>query len=167
MKALLLIPIITLTLYLIYVYWRHGMTKSISETYRKLIGWERPLFTITMWAVAIPIMIVGIESVPNNWPEVLFFLAGFGICLVGASPAFWTNKMELTAHLIGSYGGIGMGMIACVLYLFSPLTVILVSLYTAFAASQMLTTKLRIKHHIYWIEVVALLVICIILNQQV
>lgn len=163
MKALLLIPIITLTLYLIYVYWRHGMTKSISETYRKLIGWERPLFTITMWAVAIPIMIVGIESVPNNWPEVLFFLAGFGICLVGASPAYWSGKMELTAHLIGSYGGIGFGMIACVLYLFSPLTVILVSLYAAFAASQMLIKKLQVKNYVYWLEVVALIVVCSIL----
>ena len=168
MKALLLIPIITLTLYLIYVYWRHGMTKSISETYRKLIGWERPLFTITMWAVAIPIMIVGIESVPNNWPEVLFFLAGFDICLVGASPAFWTNKMELTAHLIGSYGGIGMGMIACLLYLFSPAVLLSVMGYLAFVIIQIFVKKLRINNYIYWMEVAALVVISgiLYLNQQ-
>jgi len=163
MKDLLFIPIITLANYLLYVYWRHEMTYSISATYRKLTGWERPLFTLTMWAVAIPIMIVGIDSVPNNSPEILFFLAGSGICLVGASPEYWTGKMELTAHLIGSYGGIGFGMLACLLYLFNPLSVILVSVYAGFVASQMLTKKLQIPNHVYWLEVAALIVVCVVL----
>lgn len=163
MKQLLLIPIITLAVYLIYVYWRHGMTYSISSSYRKLIGWEKPFFTLTMWAVAIPIMIVGIDSVPNNWPEILFFLAGSGICLVGASPEYWSGKMELTAHLIGSYAGIGLGMLACLIYLFSPLSIILVSAYAAFVISQMFIKKLRVPNYIYWIEVVALIIVCSIL----
>lgn len=163
MKALLLIPIITITLYLIYVYWRHGMTKSISATYKKLTGLEKPLFTITLWAVAVPVMIVGIDSVPNNWTEILFFLAGSGICLVGASPKYWSGKMELTAHLIGSYGGIGMGMIACVLYLFSPVVLILVASYLVFVIIQMFIKKLRINNYIYWIEILALINISTIL----
>lgn len=163
MKYLLIIPLATLSLYLLFVYVKYGMSYSISASYRYLQGWEKVLFTLTMWAVAIPIMILGIDSVPNNYPEILFFLAGAGICLVGASPAYWSGKMELTAHLIGSYGGIGFGMIACVLYLFSPLTVILVSLYAAFAASQMLIKKLQVKNYVYWLEVVALIVVCSIL----
>lgn len=163
MKYLLIIPLATLSLYLLFVHVKYGMSYSISASYRYLQGWEKVLFTLTMWAVAIPIMILGIDSVPNNYPEILFFLAGAGICLVGASPAYWSGKMELTAHLIGSYGGIGFGMIACVLYLFSPLTVILVSLYAAFAASQMLIKKLQVKNYVYWLEVVALIVVCSIL----
>lgn len=163
MKYLLLIPILTLAVYLLYVRIKYGMTKSVSATYKKLKGLEKPLFTITLWAVAIPIMIVGIESAPNNYPEILFFLAGAGICLVGASPMYWSGKMEKTAHYIGSYGGIGFGMIACIIYLFSPLILLSVSLYAIFVIIQMKVKKLQLNNHIYWIEVIALVTVCAIL----
>jgi hypothetical protein len=108
-------------------------------------------------------MIVGINKVPNNYPEILFFLAGSGICLVGASPKYWSGKMELTAHLIGSYSGIGFGMLACLLYLFQPLTITLVTGYVLFAASQILIKKLQLPNFVYWLEIVALVVISLIL----
>lgn len=163
MKDLIIIPVATLTLYLLFVYVKYGMSYSISASYKYLQGWEKVLFTVTMWAVAIPIMIVGIDSVPNNYPEILFFLAGSGICLVGASPEYWSGKMELTAHLVGSYSGIGFGMLACLLYLFNPLAVILVSVYAAFVASQVLTKKFQLPNYVYWLEVAALIVVCVVL----
>jgi hypothetical protein len=139
------------------------MTHSISATYKKLTGAEKPLFTITLWAVAVPLMIVGIKSVPDNWPEILFFLAGTGICLVGASPAYWTNKMELTAHLIGSYAGIGFGMTACLIYCFSITTLTLISFYGLFILSQFFVKKIQLKNYTYWMEVLALVIICTVL----
>lgn len=163
MKELLIIPIATLSLYLLFVHIKYGMTYSISASYRYLQGWEKVLFTLTMWMVAIPVMFVGITAVPDDYTELLFFLSGAGICLVGASPAYWSGKMELTAHLIGSYGGIGFGMAACVLYLFSPLTVILVALYVAFVVSQMFSKKLQFQNYVYWLEIVALIIISSIL----
>ena len=163
MKELLFIPIVSLTAYLLFVYIKYGMSYSISASYKYLQGWEKTMFTLTMWAVAIPIMIVGINKVPNNYPEILFFLAGSGICLVGASPKYWSGKMELTAHLIGSYGGIGFGMLACLLYLFQPLTITLVTGYVLFAASQILIKKLQLPNFVYWLEIVALVVISLIL----
>jgi hypothetical protein len=162
MKSLLLIPVITLTVYLLYVYWRHGMTKSISATYKKLNEWEKPFFTIVLWAVAIPVIVVGIDAVPENQPQILFFLAGSGICLVGASPKYWSGKMELIAHLIGSYGGIGLGVIACIVYLSSPLTLLLIIPFAFFVLSQTID-DLKLQNHTYWVEIVSLLIVTAVL----
>lgn len=163
MKDLLFIPIISLPVYLLYVYLKYGMTESISKTYRVIKGLERFWFTLTLWSIAIPVMVVGIEGVPSNWSEALFFFAGSLLALVGASPKFWSGRMELTAHLIGSYGSISLGMIASLVYFFNPATVALVGVYGAFVASQFFIKRIRISNFIYWIEVGAFVTITVIL----
>ena len=139
------------------------MTESISATYKKLDEWEKPFFTITLWAVAIPIIIVGIDAVPENQPQILFFLAGSGICLVGASPKYWSDKMEKTAHYVGSYGGIGFGVIACLVYLFSPLTLLIIIPFTFYVLSQTID-ELKLPNHTYWVEIVSLLIVTAVLH---
>ena len=54
-------------------------------------------------------------------------------------------------------------MFACLLYLFQPLTITLVTGYVLFAASQILIKKLQLPNFVYWLEIVALVVISLIL----
>ncbi len=163
MKELLWIPVFTVTIYLLYVYLKYGMTISISATYKHVKGWERPWFSVTLCSIAIPVMIVGIEAVPVNKSEVLFFLAGSLLCLVGASPKFWSGKMELTAHLVGSYGSIGLGMIASLVYFFNAPTIFYVGIYGLFVLSQFFVSWMRLNNYIYWVEVGAIITIITIL----
>lgn len=163
MKNLLLIPTLSITIYLIYVYVKYGMTESISKTFAKLKPWEQPFFTIMLAAVAFPIMYIGIESTDKELAKGLFFLAGSLIVLVGASPKFWESKMENTAHLIGSYGGIGIGMIACFVAGFPVLTLIPIFLFATFTLIQFFVKKWQLWNYIYWIEVSALLAVVLTL----
>lgn len=163
MKTLLLIPVVALSLYLIYIYLKYEMTYSISSTYKVVRGWEKPWFTVTLWSVALPIIIVALENIPGDGVKILFFLAGALICLVGAAPLFWEGGLEYRMHMIGSYGGIGLGMIASLIHFWSFFTVFFVALFALFTASQMLTSKYRISNHIYWIEVSALITVILIL----
>ena len=164
MKALLIIPIVALATYLLYVRIKYKMTASISDTYKIIKGWEKPWFTITLWCVAVPIIIVGIENIPENTPQILFFIAGGLIVLVSSSPEFWSNKRELTAHRIGSYGGISFGIVACLVHYYSLVTLILVTIFVVFAILQLLNIKqLKIPNHIYWIEVAAIVMVSLVL----
>lgn len=163
MKNLLLIPIFSMTAYLLFIYLKYGKHKSISISYADLKTHEKPFFTLNLIFVAIPIMIVGIESTQNHLAEGLFFLAGFLITLIGASPAFWTNRMEHTAHMIGSYGGISLGMIACFVAGFPVLTLIPIFLFAGFTLIQFFVKKWQLWNYIYWIEVSALLAVVLTL----
>ena len=160
MKELLLIPVFSLAIYLLYVYFRYGMTDSISATQRLLRGFEKPWFSVTLVAVAIPIIIVGINGISGERGQFLFFLAGAAICLVAASPAYWAGKHELTAHLVGSFGGIGFGMIACLVHYFSIETVALIAGFGLFA---LLAWIFKLKNHTYWVEVMALVTVVLVL----
>ncbi|MFV0269883.1 MAG: hypothetical protein ACK5HT_22420 [Draconibacterium sp.] len=159
MKTLLLIPLLLIP-YLLYVYWKYGMTKSISETYRFTQKWEKVWFTISMFLVAIPIMIVGFDVSDPEQVLILWLLAGGLICLIGATQVFWNGGMEHTAHMLGSYGGIGAGMLALLIHCTSVVTIALVNLFVVFAALQMIPwnkfEKYKIPHRIYWVEVAAI-----------
>jgi hypothetical protein len=163
MKELLIIPFITVPIYLLYMYFKYGMTISISATYKHAKGLERLWFSATLVSIELPIMIVGIEAVQNDVSEVLFFIAGSLLCLVAASPAYWSNKMELTAHLIGSYGTISFGIIACIVYLFNPVTILLTGIYALFVISQFFINKLKLPNFKYWLEIGAIIVVPLIL----
>ncbi len=166
MKNLLLIPIFSMLIYLIYVYIKYGMTESISKTFAKLKPWEQPFFTIMLTAVAFPIMYIGIETAHTELAKGLFFLAGSLIVLVGASPKFWESRMENTAHLIGSYGGIGIGVIACFVAGFPVLSLIPVFIFVLFTGAQFLIEKSQLPNHIYWVEVMAFFSVALVLRLQ-
>lgn len=143
------------------------MTKSISATYKKLRGNEKILFPVTLWGIAFPVMFVGMYDFPFL-SRILFFISGTFLLLVSVSPMFWknetpNNRQQAFTHYMGSYGGIGVGMIACLVYYFSSLTIIIVSLYATFTFLQMFVRKLQLRNYIYWVEVVALFSVCVIL----
>lgn len=162
MKPLLLIPLL-LVPYLLHVRYRYGMTGSISDTYRLTKKWEKVWFTLSLWAVAIPIMVVGFSQSNPDQVLILWLLAGGGICLVGAAPIFWKGGMEYKAHMVGAIGGIFSGILAVVIHCFSWFSLFGAILFILFFVSQKFTTKYRINNSTYWVELVALLVVGLVL----
>lgn len=157
MKELLLIPIVVMASYLIWVYSKYGMSKSISASFKFLKGFEKVIFSLVLWAVAFPLIIVGLDGIPDGEVKILFFLSGSLIALIGASPTYWVKGQEQIAHYIGSYGGIGIGMLALLLHYISFTTLGLVSLFILFTSAQFLTKVYRVKNFIYWVEVAAII----------
>ena len=160
MKQLLLIPLLIIP-YLIYIRVKHGMTVSISATAKfHKSTLEKVWFGLSLWAVGIPLMIVGFESSDPEDTLILWLLAGGLICLIAAAQVFWKGGMEYKAHMIGSYGGIGSGMLALLIHCTSFITILLVSVFALFASVQLIPwkkfNKYKIKNRIYWVEVAAI-----------
>ena len=63
------------TIYWLYIYYRYGIQKSISDSYYKLKN-NNYLFTLVLWGFSVPIMIIGETG--------LMFFAGAFICFTGA-----------------------------------------------------------------------------------
>jgi hypothetical protein len=144
MKELLLLPTISLVSYLTYICIKFGIQDSISATY-KIIK-QKWLFTIVLWSVALPIMIVGSNP--------LLFFAGAGIAFVGASPRYWL-KQEGTVHVIGATGGILLATLWATLSGFWWIS----GPFTLFVALTELKIKnkriINLKNHTWWVEIAA------------
>jgi hypothetical protein len=151
MKELLLISFLTISTYLIYVAVKYGIQKSISETYYTIgkKGW----FTLIIWGMIIPLMIVGIEITDSF----LIFLGGAAIVFVGASPAFKSESLEKAVHFISSYLGVGFVILATIF----TFNFIILGIVYAILIALTFTQKLKINHHIWWIEISAYLLILI------
>lgn len=146
MKELLIFGITFMIVYLIYVRLRYKMTFSISATYYELKN--KWFFTIAMWGFALPFMIVAAKG--------LFFLAGAGICFVGAAPRVGEKyQISKWVHLAGSYIGVGLGTLAFWIY-YGMWWVPLIQL--AFTVPAM---KYKLNNHTYWIEFLAIMLVTI------
>lgn len=160
MKELLLIPFLMVP-YLVYMYRKAGMTVSISATAKHHTNaWEKLWFALSLWAVGVPLMVVGFDS-SGDGVLILWLLAGGFICLIGASQVYWKGGSEYTAHMLGSYGGIGSGMVALLVHCSSWPTYLFVGAFVVFTAVQMIPwakfEKYKLKHNIYWVEVAAII----------
>lgn len=85
-----------------FIAFRYGIQPSVSESYYRLPRNLQWLFTLATWAYAIMAMMIGLELTGNG----LVFLAGAGICFVGAAPAFHKLGMERTVHTVGALVGV-------------------------------------------------------------
>ena len=130
---------------------KYGIPTSISDSYYKLRRNLQGLFTLSMWGVAIPAIILGVEQ------SGLAFLAGVGIAFVGASPAFKSkdgkHSMEGTIHRIGALIGL-IGSQLMILTV-SGLPIVAASLFLACIAY---LSKFRSKI-ISFVEVIAFLAV--------
>lgn len=92
--------------YVFLIIFKYGIQPSISESYYRLPRKFQWLFTFITWGYAIPAMIIGLQISDSG----LAFLAGSGIALVGAAPAFHKKDgdhgNEHLMHLIGAVAGI-------------------------------------------------------------
>ena len=147
--------------YLIYMRVKYEMTISISATAKHhKSSWEKLWFALSLWCVGAPLMIIGFD-VSGDGVLILWLLAGGFICLIGASQVYWNGGMEYKAHMLGSYGGIGSGMIALLIHCSSLITYLLVGAFVVFTAVQMIPwskfDKYKIANRIYWVEVAAII----------
>jgi hypothetical protein len=125
-------------IYLVTVYLLYGMTKSVSATYYELrYKW---VFTMVLWGFSIPLIIAASQP--------LIFLSGAAICFTGAAPGV-DEKMERNWHIGSSVAGIIIGLLALWIHYgyWEP-----VAIQLAFTVPAKIG---KMKHHTYWIEVLA------------
>lgn len=91
--------------YVLWIYRKYGVLSSISESYYRLPKNKKLLFTLFCWGFATPAIIVG--------DSVLMFLAGAGICFVGAAAAF-KEEMDHKVHYIGAMSGIILSQLSII-----------------------------------------------------
>ncbi|MFY9154119.1 MAG: hypothetical protein WAO52_19015 [Prolixibacteraceae bacterium] len=129
--------------YFLYIWFRHGVRQSLSDSYYALGKNRNFIFTLFWWFFMIPVMIVA--STP------LIFFAGSGICFVGASPAF-RNRLEGKVHTISAVAGIFLSMLSLIIdfrYWISAVIFLILSLAIILS---------KIKNRTWWIEIAAILV---------
>ena len=105
------LSILPIVIYLIFVYVKYGLQKSISESYYKLTRKEKPLFFFALVLTSM-FMIVsyGIENAGTINALVLFF-AGSGICYTAAASQFKSGNITESVHVVGAVGGYVLGYI--------------------------------------------------------
>ena len=105
MTALFILMLTAFTAYILFIIKKYGIQESVSNSYYKLPEKQRWIFTIALWSFAFPAIVLGVEK------SGLAFLAGTGICFVGAAPAFRGDKMEETVHIAGALAGVIGGLL--------------------------------------------------------
>lgn len=138
--------------YVGYIWAKYGVQKSISQSYYVLPEKLRPLMTFFCWGFAFPAIILGSSA--------LMFVAGAGICFVGAAAAF-QETMTKEVHMIGAGVGVAASQVAIgVQYGMWPINVA----FVVIALLLLLFRKQIKQHQIWWIEIAAFLSICIVLG---
>lgn len=147
MGYLLVLYAIMMTVFLSFIIGTiiaYGILPSISDSYYRLPKKWNFLFTIFTWGYALPALIIGIE-LTNNF---LMFLAGAGICFVGAAAQF-KQKLTTTVHVAGALIGITSSQLSIAID-FKMLYVNIIFIVLA-----LLFKLLKIKNATYWIEILA------------
>lgn len=145
---LLIFVVLSFIGYLSFIVNRYGVLPSISDSYYEMKNdnlFGGGLFTLFIWSLSFPLIIVGNTS--------LMFFAGAFLAFVGAATAFKDLKMTRRVHTIGAVGGIGFGFLSMVLdFQLNEIT------YFMLLASLILYL-LKIKNLIWWVEVLAFVLI--------
>ena len=124
--------------YVIFIWSKYGIQKSISESYYVLPKKENWLFVAFTWLFAFPAMILG-----NSY---LMLFAGGGIVFVGAAAAMHTMPTR-AVHVTGAIGGMILGCIAMVVqyHMWYLVAAVLVAIGIAALIDK--------KHLMWWAEV--------------
>lgn len=139
-----------------YVWKKYGVLKSISDSYYKLSGGRKAWFTLFIWSVAIPFLIIG--ETP------LMFLAGSLLAFVGAAPAF-KEELEGKVHVVGATGGIIIGFVSMAFEFKDYLLPAIMLGFLLYALPKRLPKKLDkdwingIKNETWWIETTAFILL--------
>lgn len=145
--VLLLISLWVFCSYVGFVWAYKSIHKSISDSYYSLPNKLKPLFTLALWGVAIPVMIAG--------NDMTMFFAGAGIAFVGAAPAFSSHKIEKGVHMAGAIIGISFGLLG-LFFMFKEYAIAGIGISLV-----LILLGIRPKNFIWWIEIIAFLTIII------
>jgi hypothetical protein len=143
---LLLVSLTIFVSYITFIIINFGILPSISDSYYKLSLNSKFIFTLAMWGFAFPIIMLSENG--------LLFFSGAGICFVGAAPLF-KEEFEGLIHRIGAITGIGLGLLALIIYYNSYYLVLLYVLIF------LIIYLSKVNNRIWWIEILSFLTIII------
>lgn len=133
-------------LYVGMVVARYGVIHSISQSWYELPRTDRWMFTTFLWLLSISTAMYG---------GPLFFISAVGFGFVGAATMFNSDTTTKLTH----YAGAGIGILFAFLGLtFTFNLPIFIGIY---AASLIGMVFAKVRHVIWWIEVVAFLILMI------
>ncbi len=135
------------------IFWKFGILKSISQSYYELPKIWKPIFTLAMWGFAFPAMLIGTPLTG------LLFFASAGIMFVGAAAAFNDKEITRPVHFIGAGTGVILSQLAIgLIFGFWQINLI-------FGISSILLILFNKKingTYLLWIEILAIISICIL-----
>lgn len=139
---LFLISFLTITTYLIVIYFLFGILPSISDSYYKLKN--KAIFSLVLMFTAFPLIILSSTG--------LMFFAGSALIFVASAPAFMSNKLVRDVHVYSAYSVVLLSILSIIIdyqmwYLALPL--VMLSLATSFKI-------ITISNRVYWLELIAL-----------
>lgn len=143
---------ISFPIYILYILWRNNwkVLHSVSDSWYILKGHERHeeiYFTIFTY-------FLGIGTLLQYYLHPLFFLGGMGFFWVGTQTQFRGESVKETIHYLGAVLGIGCSLIGLGLTLsWIPLLLLLLG--------GGIMKLLKITNFLWWIEMLAFLVIII------
>jgi len=159
---LLIYAITVFVVYWLFVVIKFGVLPSISDSYYKENN--KALFTLFIWSIAFPVIILGVEKTP------LMFFAGAFLAFVGAAPAF-KEELERSVHIIGAAGGIILGFLAMIIGYHQYYLPIVMGVFVILALPKRLPKFLDkswmkwwtngINNYTWWIETMAFVLIFI------
>jgi len=135
--------------YVLFIWIKYGVQKSISESYYVLPKKQNFLFVLFCWLFAFPAMILG--------NSLLMLFAGGGIVFVGAAAAMH-NMPTRAWHLTAAIGGM---VLACLAMIFQYHMWYMVAGIAALIPIAYLLDK---KHIMWWIEVMIFTAISTVLG---
>jgi hypothetical protein len=160
--CLLIYIIVVFVTYWLFVYFKYGILTSISDSYYRENN--KALFTLFIWSIAFPMIILGVSVTP------LMFFAGAFLAFVGAAPAF-KEEQEGTVHIIGATGGISLGYIAMIVAYHQYYLPAIMGLFAILAVPKKLPKFLDkswmkwwtngIPNYTWWIETMAFVLVII------
>lgn len=139
----ILISFVVFISYLSYILIRYKIQPSISDSYYRLTGIDRWLFTLSTWGYTVPLVASVVTW--TKWTDLLIVFAGGLLCMVGIFPDFRITKRF---HEIGAEGGI---LLAFIWILTTPIWFIAIPsiLIIAFLFWR------KPRNHTFWIEVLS------------
>jgi len=142
---LLLLSIAVFLSYTLMIYFRYGITSSISSSIHYLPGLQKSFYSFFILGIGLPMMIVSGTA--------LGFLAGAFLCFDFAAVATHDDKIQNFIHTVGADVGMGLGVLMLgINYNQWWLTFIFV-LFT------LISMRWKYKNHTWWIECFAFLVV--------
>lgn len=151
MKTILLsISAIVFLSYVIFIYMKYGVLKSISDSYYKLPKKYNFIFTFFCWGFALPIMFVNTDSL-------LLLIACGAILFVGAAAGF-REPIAGNTHIVAAYASVILSQ-AAIYFDYG-----IISIPIIFVLSYILLMVIKESvQEIWWIEIIAFAMILIVL----
>lgn len=146
---LFLISFCVITLYFLYIVYRHGVQVSLSATYYKIK--HKPIFSFVLMFTAFPMMILASTG--------LMFFAGAALIFVSASPAFMRDESVRKVHTYSAFLAIVFSTLSIIIdfdmwYMTLPLVIFAIAISLK---------AIKVANRIWWMEIVAFIQIYITL----